>query len=682
MANKKEEKDTEKKSKKSIGFTLLCLLVVLAVVSSGFLIYELYLLSSIETMLRYIVIGVLTLIDVLLIVKLILDKKGKPRKKKKKNKKPIGFIIFTILYAIICFALAFVINYFYSRLDSINKDLVTYSSSLLVMADDSATTIDDIVDYKIGILEDEESPEGYIIPQEIIKEYTLNDTNIITSYDNYSTMLVDMYAGEINAIFISSSYVDMYSGITGYEDIATDTKVIISKDKEMKKSETSSIETASVNKSVTEPFTILLMGIDSTDEVLSKNAVANGDTLILITFNPKTLNATMISIPRDSYVPISCWANKDKNKITHAAAYGNDCMINTIQDYFGVTIDYYAKINFKGLVKLVDAVGGVDINVEQKLCTDDSSRYTTVCINPGYQTLNGEQALVYARNRKSLVNGDFGRAQHQQEIVIALIDKMKTITKVSQFTDILDTISNSLDTNLTTKQILEFYNVGKDIIKRSLSSEEAELINIQQLYLYGNSQMIYDERMRMVLYNYVPNSTSKKEVVQAMKENLELVDHKDIKEFSFSVNSPYEKTIIGQGPYSTGSGVYSLLPSFIGMTESAASAKAASLGISVKFVGDGGTVIEQSYPASKRLDKISSTLTLTLSSSIEVEKDDEDDTEIDDTDDNTDSGSDSNTGSDSSGDSSSDGSSDSGSSTVTPSPSPTTPGTDEPEGDA
>ncbi len=619
--NKTEEGNVEKqpKEKKSIQFIVLTLLVIIALGCSGFLIYELFLLETIETLIRYIVIGVLGLIDLILILKLFLAKK-----RKAKHKKRIGFIIGMIIYSLLCFGIAFVINYLYGQVSSINKDYVTYSTSLLTMANDKAKSIQDIKDYDIGILNDEKSPEGYIIPQEIVKKYKLNDTNVLKPYDNYSSMLVDMYAGEIDAIFISSNYVSMYKDITGYEDIQSDTKVIISKDKEMKKADTSAVEVASTNKSITEPFTILLMGIDSTDEVLSKNAVANGDTLILVTFNPKTLNATMVSIPRDSYVPIACWSNHDENKITHAAAYGNDCMINTIQNYFGIKIDYYAKINFKGLVKLVDAVGGVEVDVPKRLCTDDSSRYTTVCINPGRQVLNGEQALVFARNRHALTNGDFGRAAHQQEIIMALIDKMKTITKVSQFKQILDTVSNSLDTNLTTKQILEFYNIGKDIIKRSISSDEAELITIQQLYLSGSSQMIYDERMRMVLYNYVLNTNSKKDIVQAMKENLELVDHTPVKSFNFSINTTYEKSIIGKGPYRTGFGIYTLLPDFTGLTEAAATQKVNSLGISVKFVGDGGTVVSQNYPAKKRVDKIKDTLVLTLSGT-EKDKDDEKD---------------------------------------------------------
>ena len=178
------------------------------------------------------------------------------------------------------------------------------------MNNNAATDIDDINEMTIGILDDQKNPEGYIIPQEIIRENKLQDENEIKKYDDYTSMLVDLYANELDAMFVSGSYVSMFSGITGYENIEIDTKVITSKDKKMKKAATSSIETASSGKSITEPFTILLMGIDSTDEVLEKNAIANGDTLILITFNPKTLNATMISIPRDSYVPIACWSGK------------------------------------------------------------------------------------------------------------------------------------------------------------------------------------------------------------------------------------------------------------------------------------------------------------------------------------------------------------------------------------
>jgi hypothetical protein len=131
--------------------------------------------------------------------------------------------------------------------------------------------------------------------------------------------------------------------------------------------------------------------------------------------------------------------------------------------------------------------------------------------------------------------------------------------------------------------------------------------------------MIYDEGMRMVLYNYVPNKSSKADIVKAMKQNLELTGHTDVKTFSFSINSKYEKNVIGKGPYRTGSGLYRLLPSFIGMSASAAEAKAKSLGLSVIFIGEEGKVKEQNYPANKRMDKIGGPLYLTLSGPAKVE---------------------------------------------------------------
>ena len=616
----------------------LVLFLILALITSLLAIYEIFLFDGIETILRYFIMGFILLYDLRLIYRTRKIIKGRTKKKPHKG----AYMFWLLLYAIICFVVAYSLNYIYNKVSSVNKGDVTYTSYLVVMAENPTENIKDAKDLKIGLLNDEKNPDGYIIPMEMIQKYKLQDNNEIKDYEDYSSMLADLYAKEISAIFVPSGYVTMFSNITGYENIETDTKIIGKASKKMKKADVSVVETASSGKDVTEPFTILLMGIDSTDEVLEKNAVANGDTLILVTFNPKTLNATMLSVPRDSYVPISCWGGHPENKITHAAAYGNDCMINTIEDYLDVNIDYYAKINFKGLVKLVDSVGGVEVDVPQELCTDDSSRWAQVCIQPGRQVLNGEQALVFARNRKQLQDGDFGRARHQQEIIMALVNKMKEIKDVKTFMSILDTVSNSIDTNLTTKQILSFYNVGKDIIKKSLSSDEADLVNIQQLYLAGSGQMIYDERARMVLWDYIPNSHSRDDIVYAMKVNLELLEHSDIKEFHFSINNPYQKGVIGEGPYSTT--LYRLLPDFTGDTEEIATRTCSEYGIRCTFKGEKGTVTEQSEPAKKRIDLMKGELVLTLSGDKDKDKekdkdkddddegDDEDDGEGDDTD--------------------------------------------------
>lgn len=607
--HKKELKENEIKPSK--GRIAVLILTIFSLITSTICIVDLYLLTALESLKKYLYIAIIfiTLIDLFLIIK------TKKRFRKKSPKVPLknkGIITFQVFYFILTAIFAGIATYIYFYLGSFNKNYVTYSSSLIVLSDNKANKIKDVKNYTIGILKDKTSPEGYIIPKEIIKENNLEDYNTIKKYNNYSSMIADLYAGDIEALFISSNYVSMFSNISTYENIKEDTKTILKKEKKMAKAKTSKKDKVSSGKKITEPFTILLMGVDSTDEGLSKNTVANGDSLILITFNPKTLNATMLSIPRDSYVPIACWSNKAENKITHAAAYGTDCMMQTIENYFDINIDYYAKINFKGLVHLVDAVGGIDAEVPKDLCTDDSSRGKEVCIKAGHQHLDGEGALVLARNRKQLTGGDLDRGQNQQIVIQALINKIRTIRDASKFLNILNTVSYNLDTNFTTNQILSFYNIAEDILNNNLAKDDADLVNITRLYLQGSGQMIYDENMRMMLWNYIPNKDSRKDIIKAMKTNLGLLKSEVIKEFKFSINDEYEKEIIGYGPYKSGTS-YSLVPSFIGLSKERAQAIANKYGVRISFIGSNGTVVKQSVPEGKRTDKLSGSITLTLS---------------------------------------------------------------------
>ena len=492
-----------------------------------------------------------------------------------------------------------------SSLSKIVNNDINYSTSIIVRKNSTIKDIDDLDDKTIGMINDSNNIEGYQIPKNIIDDENMSDDNI-NYYDDFTSLLNDLLNNNIDAAFISSSYTSMFATTSGLENLSDTTKVIYEKTKKEVKDDTKH------NKTLTEPFTLLLMGVDSDAESLKKSNSFNGDTLILITFNPKTLNATMLSIPRDSYVPIACWSGKPENKITHAAAYGTDCMMSTIENYFDVKIDYYAKINFKGLVQLVDAMGGIDVDVPKDLCTDNSSRGGEVCIKAGHQHLDGEGALVLSRNRKQLANGDLGRGENQQLVIKAMIDKIKAIKSASQFLKILDTISNNFDSNFTTDQILSFYSIAEDLMNNDLAKNNSDLVNIQQLYLLGSGQMIYDERARMVLWDYIPNESSRKDIIKAMKINLGKLEHEVVKEFSFSIDEEYEKTIIGKGPYNSGSN-YKLVPDFTGKTKDQAQKLANQYGIRVTFDGVSGTVTDQSVPTNKRVDKLSGSITLTLS---------------------------------------------------------------------
>ncbi len=602
---KKKEKIPKDKKKKRLWLAILSIIVIL---SNLFAIYNILLLGPIEEMIRYIIIGVFVLFDLIIIFKV-------RSKRKHQEKRARLLTTLLILYLIINILISAVIMYFYGTISSINREYVTYSSSLITMTDNDITDIADLDEMKIGMLSDETSPEGNIIPKEIISENNLDDTNDIENYDDYFSLVADLYEGTIDAVFVPTDYKSMFISMEAYQNIEAETKILITKEMKLRKTNTSKRETASKGKDVKDPFTILLMGVDSAEEGLSKNTVANGDSLILITFNPNTLNATMLSIPRDSYVPIACWNGNPENKITHAAAYGTDCMMDTIENYFDVTIDYYAKINFKGLVTLVDTLGGITVEVPQDLCTDNSNREGEVCINKGLQTLNGEQALVLARNRKQLAAGDLDRGLNQQLVIQGIVNKAKDLKDINQVMNVLNTVTNNLDTNFTEEQILSFYDIAKDIMNNALQKDDADLINIEQLYLDGTGQMIYDERSRLVLWDYVPNTASRDDIVKAMKVNLELEDPEMVKEFSFSINDPeYEKQITGTGPYKTAF-TYDLLADFTGDSESQARSWCNAHGINVSFKGNGGYVVSQSIPTNKRIDLINGTLVLTLSGS-------------------------------------------------------------------
>jgi LCP family protein required for cell wall assembly len=236
----------------------------------------------------------------------------------------------------------------------------------------------------------------------------------------------------------------------------------------------------------------------------------------------------MLSIHRDTYVPITCYSDKHENKINAAAAKGTSCAIQTVENYLGVKIDYYAKINFTGLVDLVDTLGGVEVDVPYALCEQDSKRRIgshTVYIEQGYQTLNGEQALAFARNRKQNENYCPAkytkvyrsvelRGKNQQTIILAVLEKLKQFKDITKLYALLDVISDNVDTNMDRDQILSFYNVAKDMM---LKSNSDEVIQIQKLNIIGEGQMIYDESLKLVLWNYIPQRQSLQLVKDAMQ---------------------------------------------------------------------------------------------------------------------------------------------------------------------
>ncbi len=631
MSNEKEKRVLKRETKKKKEKIIIdFFFVLLTILSSAYFIYSLLLLGPIEKIIRYVIIALVALFDLVLFINLF--KKKKKRRIKKSIKR-----FFLLCLVIIYLLLAYNINSITSILSSTNKKYVTTSASLVTLKTNEINDVKDVKNAKIAIGNDKEDTESYVIPKEIVDEYGLDKNNEIIEYEDYQSMIRDLYDDVVQYIFLPSEYASIFGQQEEYETLEDDTKIIVSSSKEETKEEKGLLGTA---KDITKPFTILLLGVDSKANGIKNADSFNGDAMILVTFNPDTLTATMLSIPRDSYVPIACMTNQTENKITHAAARGTKCAINTIQNYFGITIDYYIKINFTGLVNLVDAVGGIDVDVPYSLCEQNSKRKwgkSTVYVKAGKQHLNGEQALALSRNRhkpndgskvgaqmakycpssNSGVRNDFVRGQNQQMVVRAIIDKIKGIDDVSKFKEILNTLSKNMDNNMSLENILSFYNIAKDILLSS-RDHDGELVNIQKLYLAGSDQRIYDERTNLVLYNYIPNQESKRLITAAMKENLGLSKPKVDTSFSFSIEDYYEQNTIGRYPR-VGTTLYSLIPDFTTYSRTKAESWARENGFQIiwdevettKYAA--GKIYKQSYPFKKRIDLCSpKTITLTI----------------------------------------------------------------------
>lgn len=238
----------------------------------------------------------------------------------------------------------------------------------------------------------------------------------------------------------------------------------------------------------TDPFTILLMGVDM-DQETRGDAWEGGrsDSMILVTVNPKTKKTTMMSLTRDIMVEI---ANSDGSsagtteKLNHSYAYGQAPMaIATIEKMMDIKIDRYVQINMDGLMELVDVLGGIEVNntLGFPISIEAQEPAYTATVEPGVQLINGSQALVYARMRYDDPEGDLGRQKRQREVIRALLKKLLNLDGVTQYQSILDAMANNMQTDIainpSTIPSLLGYRDSLDTIETYQLDGEGEMVD-------------------------------------------------------------------------------------------------------------------------------------------------------------------------------------------------------------
>jgi LCP family protein required for cell wall assembly len=191
--------------------------------------------------------------------------------------------------------------------------------------------------------------------------------------------------------------------------------------------------------------------------------------MIVASINPDNKTVNMLSIPRDSKVNIPGHPGYDK--ITHAFFYGGaDLAVRTVEDNFHIPINYYVVIDWKAFIKVVDILGGVNLNVEENMNYEDPYENLSIHLYKGYQHLNGEKAGEYVRFRHDEM-GDIGRVERQELFLKAIADQMLQAGTIFKLPTLITTISDYVQTNMNTYTLLKVANVLKDMNADALHAE-------------------------------------------------------------------------------------------------------------------------------------------------------------------------------------------------------------------
>ena len=359
-----------------------------------------------------------------------------------------GTVLAVIMIAILAFG-GFYINKTRSAISNISGETTEVTQmAVYVKNDDAADSVEATAGYTYGILSslDRENTDGAVA--HLNSEF---GTEVQTKEYAGLTELADgILNGEVNAMLLNSGYLSVYEDMDGYTDFSTKIKEVGTVDVE------STIQSAEESTPV-EPittanggkvYTIYLSGIDTRGEMTAKS---RSDVNIIATVNTDTHEILLVSTPRDYFVPLSI-SGGAPDKLTHAGIYGIDVCMDTLGMLYDIDINYYFRINFGGFVKVIDALGGITVNSDYDF---DSKNILGYHFNKGENYLNGEQALIFARERYAFQEGDRQRGKNQMEVIRGVVKKALSPEILTSYSSILSSLDGCFGTNITYEEIAQ-----------------------------------------------------------------------------------------------------------------------------------------------------------------------------------------------------------------------------------
>ena len=407
------------------------------------------------------------------------------------NRKTFVKVLAGITTTFYIFVLIMAILYEINTIDFLKKigksDYITLNYELITLNSSNINNISDTKDKRIGIVEDTK--------EEVINKLNKKGITKFETFEFYPILVDKLENKTLDVILLEESMISIIKEEN--PDFVQHIKTIDKFSVDLKQ------KTEKHNINITKkPFNIYVSGIDTYGKI---NSVSRSDVNMIITVNPKTSDILITSIPRDYYVKLH--DINDNDKLTHAGIYGVDESISTIEDLLDIKIDYYVKVNFTSLIKMVDTLNGIEVDSKYEFISQDGYKFYK-----GKNNMNGKKALSFARERKALPDGDRSRNINHQAVLTALIDKLLMKSNLTKYNDLLKSLKPSIVTNMTNNQITNF--VKMQIDKNIKWSIDYNLLDGEDGYEYTYS---YSKNK---LYVMLPDETSVKTASDKINEIL------------------------------------------------------------------------------------------------------------------------------------------------------------------
>jgi len=412
------------KTKMLISWGLLAIYAVLAV----FLLFLIFKYNMLDFRYLNIVVAVLIVVLAILCFFLIWSKKAK-------NLTLILLLLGILISGTSLFAVGQFIG-FTSRLNA-TSNYSNYSMSIAVLADSPIDNISQVTSVMGPTGTDKDNIQQLMnnLKATQNKELTVEESR------SYLAAYKSLLAGDTKAIILNSVFENIIE--SEYPDYASKIKKIYTKEL------TKTVETPKDVKG--DSFNVYISGIDTYGPISS---VSRSDVNIIMTVNRETKKILLTTTPRDSYVPIADGGNNQKDKLTHAGIYGVDASIHTLENLYGIDLNYYARLNFTSFLKLIDLLGGVDVYNDQEFTAHTNGKFYSV----GNVHLDSEQALGFVRERYSLADGDRDRGRNQQKVIVAILQKLTSTEALKNYDGIIKGLQDSIQTNMPLETMMKLVN--------------------------------------------------------------------------------------------------------------------------------------------------------------------------------------------------------------------------------